>query len=525
MNVGQDLLILPSISLPSSAVNLHTLPIELLAHIFLFCTEVLKDPSLPYPPWLPITYVCRHWRTVALTHAKLWTSIDPGFSSQWIKVFMERSRTMLMDFDLHVAPFHVHRSKDAFFHSHEDIIQLLSDFTRLRSLHLKGIHNTIFPILDSLCHPLPVQNLSLFIPESYGAINRVERAIWSISDGLFGGSAPIRHLHLTVNGRIIMPHSFLHGVTHFTTNELITPSELCDILPQMPTLTYLEIHCPRYLWMDKLCLLPIQMPCLTNLITHTSNNPTSFMELNKLLLLNAGVKRRVEVQLLAFDRWCDPSHWTSTGMSTLINAVGGFQHIHFSGSSLAKGGWLRMWTGCFTTTWEDAEFCLVTQWKDSGGYKYGDLRTPFIALGVTQVRRLIIDFPHVNVWKYKPRDLSDAYWWEILPEIEELELYYTGIGQGGFWRHVWELRTAPAVLPALRRVRIGAKLHHATHHYAIIGDLPTRKIVSLSDSTNSVVAFSEAESAEKELEDLSSGLLKFLQGLAGCKQCDWYYEY
>lgn len=137
-NMGQDSLILPPISLPSCPVNLHTLPIELLAYIFLFCTKVLKDPTLPYPAWLPITHVCRHWRTVALTHAKLWTSIDPGLSSQWVKVFMERSQTMLMDFDLHISPYDpVHQTKIGFYHSHNNVIQLLSDFTRLHSLHLK----------------------------------------------------------------------------------------------------------------------------------------------------------------------------------------------------------------------------------------------------------------------------------------------------------------------------------------------------------------------------------------------------
>jgi hypothetical protein len=439
---------------------------------------------------------------------------------------MERSQTMLMDFDLHVAPYSiVYRSKNGFNHSHEDIIQLLSDFTRLRSLHLTGIRHTIFPVLDSLCRPLPVQSFSLFIRESHDAdTSQDERTNWFVSDGLFGGSAPIRYLHFTIEGRalIIMPHSLLRGVTHFTTTESISPSELLDMLPQMPTLTYLDFHRFNHLWskfyMDKLYFSPIEMPCLTNLITHTFNGPGDFMQLNRLLLLNAGVKRRVEVDLSQFHNWDTLSHWTSTGISTLINAAGGFQHIHFSSD------WFRMWTGCLSTTWEDAEFCLVTRWKHSG-YIYGDSRPPFIALGVAQVRRLIIDFPHVNVWKYKPRDLSEYSWWgilKLLPGIEELELYYTGIGQGGFWSDVWEVRTAPAVLPALRRVRIGAKLHYATHHYAIVGDPPTRKIVWLSDSTltDSVVAFSEAESAEKELEDLSGGLLKFLHGLAGCLRPD-----
>ena len=416
-NMGQDSLILPSISLPSPscAANLHTLPTELLAYIFHFCTEVLKDPTLPYPAWLPITHVCRYWRTVALTHAKLWTSIDPGLSSQWVKVFMERSQTMLMDFDLHIAPYNpVHQTKIGFYHSHNNAIQLLSDFTRLHSLHLKGIRNTIAPVLDSLCRPLPVQSLSLTILESYAETSRDKRhTIWSISDGLFGGSAPIRQLHFTMmNGHIIMPHSLLHGVTHFTTNESISPSELLDMLPQMPTLTYLKIHRLDYLWskfyMDELHFSPIEMPCLTTLITHTFDDPEAFMQLNRLLLLNAAVKRRVEVDQLQLHSWNDLSHWVSTGMSTLINAAGGFQHIvHFSEKlETSIRAWFRMWTGCLSTTWEDAEFCLVTRWKDSG-YISGDSRSPFIALGVTQVRRLIIDFPHVN--KFKPRDLSKSY--------------------------------------------------------------------------------------------------------------------
>ena len=63
-----------------------------------------------------------------------------------------------------------------------------------------------------------------------------------------------------------------------------------------------------------------------------------------------------------------------------------------------------------------------------------------------------------------------SYWWELLeklPAIEELELYPTGVGESG--GGVWEVSTAPAVLPALRRVQIVApELERA--QYAIIGD-------------------------------------------------------
>ena len=67
-----------------------TLPLEILAHIFALISSVVPNirplDSLPYPAWLPITYVCHYWCTVALSHAQLWTSITPGLSIPWIEV-------------------------------------------------------------------------------------------------------------------------------------------------------------------------------------------------------------------------------------------------------------------------------------------------------------------------------------------------------------------------------------------------------------------------------------------------------
>src|SRR6266404_5506260 len=81
----------------------HTLPVEILAHIFAFCTEVPNELDLPYPAWIPITQVCNRWRTIALRHPPLWTSITRGLSLQWIKAFMARSQNMLMDLDIHLT--------------------------------------------------------------------------------------------------------------------------------------------------------------------------------------------------------------------------------------------------------------------------------------------------------------------------------------------------------------------------------------------------------------------------------------
>ena len=95
-----------------------------------------------------------------------------------------------------------------------------------------------------------------------------------------------------------------------------------------------------------------------------------------------------------------------------------------------------------------------------------------------------------------------------VPGIEDLELYGTEVGLSvGVWSDVWEVSTAPGVLPALRRVQIVA-INYASSQHAIIGELPTRRIVRLpnSDTTSSP----EAVSAEKVLV-ISRRLLGFLQ--------------
>ncbi|KAF8268317.1 hypothetical protein EI94DRAFT_1785913 [Lactarius quietus] len=111
------------------------------------------------------------------------------------------------------------------------------------------------------------------------------------------------------------------------------------------------------------------------------------------------------------------------------------------------------------------------------------------------------------------KDLS--YLWGILeklPGIKESELYLTGVGE---WGSVWKIGKATAFLPALRRVRIVADLKYVSPlSYAIIGDLPKRRIVRLPNPTEvDTISVLEAVSAEEELENMSGGLLRFFQGL------------
>ena len=474
---------------------------ELLTRIFTFYQEVLDNlnPSLPHPSWLPkwlaITHVCRHWRTIALSHAPLWTSITHGLSLHWAKVFIERSQSMLMHFDIHIAPLTPQYTHIKTWHYREDIVPLLTDFTRVRSLCLTGRNKEISPVVDSLRRSLPVQSFSLCLVDNFSG--------FVLPDDLFGGKAPIHRLQL-VGGHIVAPHRLLHNVTNFTTSEP-SLSELLNTLRHMSSLTYFELQRHPYCKrpdVDKVHTLPIQMPQLMALIVG-SNSPDEFMLLNRLLLLPVGAKKRLELKsgrdFLCFE---DPQ---INGLSQVIEAANGFQHIHFSGAQNSGSPWFRLWTGDVVTTWEDAEFCLCVRWKGEPGLSREHLHrfTALCdALGAAQVRRFVFDSPFPG--------LPMLYWWNILnklPGIEELVLYPASMHILG---RAWEADLAPAVLPALRRVRVmdSEQLGLPWPQYAIVGDPPTRRIVRLSNSPEDDVSF-----AENEIEIMSKGLLRLLQGL------------
>ena len=349
MNQDPDL---ASSSRTSCAAKWHALPVELLAYIFTFRTQVPDEPyrHLLHPPWLAITHVCHYWRTIMLNQASLWASITYGLPPCWNKVFMERSQTMLMNFDLQILP-----------HNHEDIISLLSDFTRVHSLCLRGHLHTIHPILDSLCSSLPVHSLHLHLEDEQ--VDSPDFDHFTLSDDLFGGNAPIRRIQFHANYRIVVPHWLLRGVTHFTSTEPISPSELLDVLGQMPALTYFDFRPLSYQWRKlDVDISSIHMPQLMNLIVHSWGYPHTFLKLNRLLSLQPGAKRRLEVHPAI----CLGPITRLEEFSPLLEAAGGFQHIQVSGEY--EEGRYRIWTGSTATTWQDAELCLFADWDQTDGY-------------------------------------------------------------------------------------------------------------------------------------------------------------
>jgi hypothetical protein len=491
-----------------------TLPVELLAHIFVLFSLRVPNNGFPYPAWLPIAHVCHYWRTVALSHAQLWTSITPGLSLPWIKVFMERSQTMLMELS-----FLVHRPAPVWSDTtrprllHKDIILLLKGFTRVRSLCLTGNASTIGPIMNILRHSLPVQSLSICIEYSNGGGKLI------LPDNLFGGKAPIRRLQFMAraHSRIVAPDWLLRDVTHFTSKMSATLYELLDGLHSMSQSapTHFEYWQPLELSRELVGNLdlghrpttsPIQMPHLVNLIIR-AREPDPFMLLHRLLLSHADAKWRLELYSSApyQNSINKPFPYQIDYLSQIIEAANGFKHIQISGTQTE--GWCRLWTGNALTTWEDAKFCFCCGWVGFRKENLYNFITACGTLGAARLGKLVIDSPQPG--------LPMSSWWKFLWSlrgIEELELHLASVDTLGA---AWEVNLAPAVLQALRKVRIVDPSLASPQQYAIIRDRRTRKIMRLPSYANSeddVASLPDLVPVEKELESMSRGLLRLLRG-------------
>ncbi|KAI9462047.1 hypothetical protein F5148DRAFT_237362 [Russula earlei] len=436
---------------------IHDLPVEILQRIFTCVAEPRlreNDPFLQmYPEWIPITYVCRHWRAVALNHHSLWGSITPNLSLTWIKVLMARSSPAQVDAELRVGQVTVKLICLCV----DEVIAILSDCARLRSLRLVGPRRDVCAVLDALRITMPIHHLALSLWGSGPPV--------VLSEDLFGGQAPIRHIHFTVDRYIVAPRWLLRGITHFTSGEQISLTGLLDALTQMPALTHFTLQHCRARWeeSDVTHDRPIEMPHLERLVVH-ADSPRYLALLVQRLAIPRGAKRRLELRALAVTGWDRWLHWF-TALLPIIEAANGLQHVFLSGG--AKDGTFRAWTGDPATIGEDAEFCFEMYWYGSPTTTETDVHyaSPIFHLGALcdllgatrHGRWLVLEGDSARA------ELPASCWWRLLerlPAVEYLELHANAVEA---LRFGWGGNVgAPAVLPALRRVQLVAANNAAT---------------------------------------------------------------
>ncbi|KAH9959200.1 hypothetical protein BC827DRAFT_519691 [Russula dissimulans] len=427
---------------------IHHLPVEILQRIFTCAAEPRSpdhDPFLQvYPEWIAITYVCRHWRAVALNHHSLWASITPNLSLPWLKVLMDRSAPVLVDAELRVGQATVKLICLCM----DDIIALLSDCARLRSLRLVGPRQDVCAVLDALRITMPLQSLTLSLWERGPPV--------VLSEDLFGGHAPIRHIHFTADRYIVAPRWILRGITHFTSGEQIPLLALLDALSQMPALSHFTLQHCRSPWEDTDAPHGplIELPLLKQFEVY-ADTPRYFVLLSQRLAIPRGARRLLELRTLAISGWDRWLRWFNALLPT-IEAANGLQHVYLSGGT--KEGTFRTWTGDDMTPWEDAELCFEMYWY--GSPTTAETNVPYTSpilhlgalcdlLGATKcARRLVLEGDLAST------QLPSSFWWKLLgklPAVEILELHPSAVKA---LYAAWDDGGAPAVLPASRRAQL-----------------------------------------------------------------------
>ncbi|KAH9174530.1 hypothetical protein EDB89DRAFT_548621 [Lactarius sanguifluus] len=208
------------------------LPHELLQKIFLFLVNLpvarLYFYSPGRPDWIAITYVCRYWRSTALSQPELWSSINPDLSISWSRAMTERSAPLPMHIDIHVGP--------CFAGGFESLVasELLPSASRIRSLRLSGYPTDVLTVLNCLSSASSLESLSLWVTGTGEPVD--------LPETMCNRDAPYLH-HLTLEAPTCVrtPVWLLAGVTHFTTSASVSLHELLLMLQAMPQLEELCI--------------------------------------------------------------------------------------------------------------------------------------------------------------------------------------------------------------------------------------------------------------------------------------------
>jgi len=429
----------PPALLPDSYPTV-SLPVELLQMIFEYCTESHEsrlESCRAYPHWIAITQVCRHWRAAALSHHSLWTPINTDdLGTVWAKAFMERSNPAPVDVTVRIDPIFFgtrHTNVD-------EIINMLSGCTRLRTLHIIGESKTVRVVLNTLNTTTPTRSLSL---------NLVDRSPILLPIRLFGGQAPIREVRFVAANYIAVPHGLFSGVTSFTASQQIPLQDLLDTLREMPALQSFTLQHCSVAWQDTDVPYNVQIP-MRNLMHLTvdvdSQSPFCFTLLHQRLALPNGAKRILRLHTAA-----DWSHWGLWAPSVLatIRGAGMLRHIRLSGGT--REGSFCLWTGDLGI--EEAEFSFEVAWWFQGFKRVPspifDLATLCHILDAGSARKLSLLINPLGCI-----ELGRLYWWTLLESmagVEELEVRLDALRE---LRYAWKVRNAPAVLPKLRRVRM-----------------------------------------------------------------------
>ncbi|KAA1474630.1 hypothetical protein DENSPDRAFT_339100 [Dentipellis sp. KUC8613] len=215
-----------------------SLPLEVLAHIFLLC--ISRQPSgrkdgqrmqraTPWP--VSFSHVCRHWREVCLQTTHLWTSVTDFLPGKWPSVYFERSRRTPLRVDITLE-----------WHSRTTINLILANMPRIRFL---AIYNDavadIVNLANCLAIPAPILQEATFHALKQGYRGE------SAHGFIFAGSAPqLRILKLLGDPAIMQDIPSFPSLTELKTENVLSISGAVDFVRQNPRLECLRMVDPEF---------------------------------------------------------------------------------------------------------------------------------------------------------------------------------------------------------------------------------------------------------------------------------------
>ncbi|KZT65072.1 hypothetical protein DAEQUDRAFT_559354 [Daedalea quercina L-15889] len=148
---------------------ISVLPPEVLSEVFLHRAADwrVKKPYIPVVhDWLPLSHVCKHWRSVALGCPALWSSLKVTGSCEWMAELLARSKRLpLTVYIISRGPLAGSSTSQP---PNESIELVLSSLERIRVLSITSIpgrSETSFELLDGpapLLNSLSVSDLSSY---------------------------------------------------------------------------------------------------------------------------------------------------------------------------------------------------------------------------------------------------------------------------------------------------------------------------------------------------------------------------
>src|SRR6266404_1242853 len=221
------------------------IPIELLQKIFLLLPNLYETPRRSWdssgrPAWIAITYVCRYWRSAALSLRELWSTIAIGLSIPWARAMMERSDPLPMDLNIRVVPF----MGDYYFGLTAIIDLLHAASNRTRTLHIIGDPTELVTILSGLRSPSSLESLRLYVKTD----DDDRSVVVDLPETMFNGEAPHLYRLLYANSICIAPYWLLSGITQLSFKGIGDLHELLGVLQETPQLEVLRVFDFFNLW-------------------------------------------------------------------------------------------------------------------------------------------------------------------------------------------------------------------------------------------------------------------------------------